>query len=109
MRSAFIQLTSCHWIAGSAAVAVAAVRGWSVLVSTLPTYSLNTGFVESSLAALAALLYSDNVDARAAAGEAIALLYDSAGLAGLEADSGATWALHIICTSSPCDLQRTAL
>lgn len=67
---------------------VAALRGWSLLVSTLPTYSLSTGFVETSFAALATLLYSENVDTRAAAGEAIALLYDSAGLAQLEGDSG---------------------
>ena len=67
---------------------MAAVRGWSFLVSTLPAYSLSTGFVEDSLATLAGLLYSDSVDTRAAAGEAIALLYDAAGIAGLEGDSG---------------------
>lgn len=69
-------------------MAVAAVRGWSFLVSTLPTYSLSTAFVEGSLASLSALLYSENVDLRAASGEAIALLYDSAGLADLEGGSG---------------------
>ena len=74
--------------AGQAAVAVAAVRSWSFLVSTLPTYSLSTVFVEGSLASLSALLYSENVDLRAASGEAIALLYDSAGLADLESGSG---------------------
>ena len=68
-------------------MAVAAVRGWSFLVSTLPTYSLSTTFVENSLASLSALLYSENVDLRAASGEAIALLYDSAGLADLEGGS----------------------
>lgn len=67
---------------------MAAVRGWSFLVSTLPAYSLSTGFVEDSLASLAGLLYSESVDTRAAAGEAIALLYDAAGIAGLEGDSG---------------------
>ena len=74
--------------AGPTGAMVAALRGWSLLVSTLPTYSLSTGFVEASFASLAALLYSENVDTRAAAGEAIALLYDSAGLAQLEGDSG---------------------
>ncbi len=74
--------------AGPSGAMVAALRGWSLLVSTLPTYSLSTGFVEASFASLAALLYSENVDTRAAAGEAIALLYDSAGLAKLEGDSG---------------------
>ena len=57
-------------------------------MSTLPAYSLSTGFVEDSLASLAGLLYSDSVDTRAAAGGAIALLYDAAGIAGLEGDSG---------------------
>ena len=75
-------------VAGSKAIAVATVRGWSFLVSTLPAYSLSTVFVEGSLASLARLLYSDSVDTRAAAGEAIALLYDAAGIAGLEGDSG---------------------
>lgn len=74
--------------AGSTGAMVAALRGWSFLVSTLPTYSLSTGFVETSFASLAALLYSENVDTRAAAGEAIALLYDSAGLGQLEENSG---------------------
>ena len=78
----------CRPDTGPTGAKVAALRGWSLLVSTLPTYSLTTGFVETSFAALAALLYSEHVDTRAAAGEAIALLYDSAGLAQLEGDSG---------------------
>ncbi len=82
-------------------MAVAAVRGWSFLVSTLPTYSLNTAFVEGSLASLSALLYLENVDLRASSGEAIALLYNNAGLADLEggsSDSGVEYCADL------CDL-----
>ncbi len=70
------------------AVTGAALRGWALLLSTLPVHRLTAPFVESSLAALAQQLYSEATDVRAAAGEAIALLYDAAGLADLESDSG---------------------
>jgi hypothetical protein len=70
-------------------VAAAAVHGWTLLLSTLPGHRLSAPFVEAALGSLAGQLYSDAVDVREAAGEAIALLYDAAGLADLEGDSGA--------------------
>ncbi|CAL8465178.1 g4713 [Coccomyxa elongata] len=73
---------------GVPSVAGAALRGWALLLSTLPVHRLTAPFVESLLAALAQQLYSEATDVRAAAGEAIALLYDAAGLADLESDSG---------------------
>lgn len=69
-------------------MAAAALRGWALLLSTLPAHRLTAPFVESSLATLAQQLYSEATDVRAAAGEAIALLYDAAGLVDLEGDSG---------------------
>lgn len=71
----------------------AALRGWALLLSTLPAHRLTAPFVESSLAALSQQLYSEATDVRAAAGEAIALLYDAAGLVELEGDSGESPAL----------------
>ncbi|BDA43174.1 probable interferon-related developmental regulator 1 [Coccomyxa sp. Obi] len=73
---------------GVPAVAAAALRGWTLLLSTLPAQRLTAAFVESSLEALAQQLYSEATDVRAAAGEAIALLYDASGLVELEGDSG---------------------
>ena len=69
-------------------MAGAALRGWALLLSTLPAHRLTAPFVESALAALAQQLYSEGTDVRAAAGEAIALLYDAAGLVDLDSDSG---------------------
>ena len=73
---------------GVTAVAAASIWSWALLLSTLPSHRLAAPFVEASLAALAERLYSEATEVRAAAGEAIALLYDAAGLAELEGDSG---------------------
>lgn len=73
-----------------AVVAATAIRGWTLLLSTLPAYRLAPAFVEGSLEALAERLYSEATDVREAAGEAIALLYDATGLADLEGNSGET-------------------
>ncbi|KAL3156213.1 hypothetical protein ABBQ32_012494 [Trebouxia sp. C0010 RCD-2024] len=73
------------WKTGSAKVATAAIRGWSLLLSTVPTWRMNTHSVEQSLQSLAKQLYSEDVEVRAAAGEAIALLYHSCGISDLDA------------------------
>ncbi|EIE23324.1 hypothetical protein COCSUDRAFT_63675 [Coccomyxa subellipsoidea C-169] len=73
---------------GAATGAATAIRAWALLLSTLPAYRLTAPFVETALAALAERLYSEATEVRAAAGEAIALLYDAAGLGELEGDSG---------------------
>ncbi len=75
-------------LTGAATGAATAIRAWALLLSTLPAYRLTAPFVETALAALAERLYSEATEVRAAAGEAIALLYDAAGLGELEGDSG---------------------
>lgn len=78
------------FLSGAAVVAAAAIRGWCLLLSTLPSHRLTAPFVEAALGSLAGQLYSEAVDVRESAGEAIVLLYDAAGLAELEGDSGAS-------------------
>ncbi|KAL3152749.1 hypothetical protein ABBQ38_012337 [Trebouxia sp. C0009 RCD-2024] len=73
------------WKTGSAKVATAAIRGWSLLLSTVPTCRMTTHSVEESLQSLAKQLHSEDVEVRAAAGEAIALLYHSCGISDLDA------------------------
>ncbi|GAB4824115.1 hypothetical protein N2152v2_011161 [Parachlorella kessleri] len=68
---------------GTAKVQAAALRGWSLLLTTIPSGQLDSDFVEKYIKQLAALLHADDVEVRSAAGEAVALLYDSCGLAEL--------------------------
>ena len=85
---------TCMRAAASQVVATA-LRGWALLLSILPGWHMSAPFVEASLGGLAKGLYSDAVEVREAAGEAIALLYDSAGLAELDDDSGASSSRHL--------------
>lgn len=71
--------------AAAAKVQSAALRGWSLLLSTLPAWQLTAADIECQLASLVELLQSPDVEVRAAAGEAVALLYHSYGLASLDA------------------------
>ena len=61
----------------------AALRAWSLLLTTVPAWQLGSAFVDSHLSMLVGLLHSEDVDVRAAAGEAVALLYHNCGLAEL--------------------------
>ncbi len=70
-------------------VQAAALRAWSLLLTTAPPGLLDSEFIESSLGRLAKCLHSSSVDVRAAGGEAAALLYHSSGLAALDAESAA--------------------
>lgn len=58
-----------------APVVVAALRGWAFLLTTVPTYRLDSHFVETHLGLLAQLLNGSDVDVRAATGEGVALLW----------------------------------
>ena len=68
---------------GQAKLQAVALRGWTLLLTTVPAWHLDSGFVESHLSLLAGLLHSDDVEVRGAAGEAVALLYSTCGLAAL--------------------------
>lgn len=72
------------WKAGPAKVSTAAIRGWSLLLSTVPTWRMTTSRIEASLQSLANQLHSGDVEVRAAAGEAIALLYHTCGISDLD-------------------------
>ena len=69
-------------------MAAAALRGWALVASTLPACRMGADWVERALGGLEAGLHAGDVDVRGAAGEAITLLFHSAGLAAAEA-SGA--------------------
>ena len=93
-------------LAGSSAVAAAAVRGWALLLTTAPRHALRGVAVEAWLAALAELLHASNVSLRTAAGQSVTLLLRTAGLAALSgADSGLQPSL-IITTNCGCPQLR---
>uniref|UniRef100_A0A1D1ZUG1 Interferon-related developmental regulator N-terminal domain-containing protein n=1 Tax=Auxenochlorella protothecoides TaxID=3075 RepID=A0A1D1ZUG1_AUXPR len=69
------------------AVQATAVRAWTLLLTTVPAWHLEAGWVEARLATLGALLHAPSVAVRASAGEAVSLLYSTCGLASL-ADAG---------------------
>lgn len=64
-------------------VQAAALRGWTLLFTTVPAWKFASTVLDDQLKLLAALLHSDNVDVRAAAGEAVAVLYDTCDLSTL--------------------------
>lgn len=68
---------------GVASVQAPSLRSLSLLLTTVPAGQLNASFVEAQLSMLTALLHSDNLEVRAAAGEAIALLYGMCNLSEL--------------------------
>ena len=70
-------------------VQAAALRAWSLLLTTAPSGLLDSDFIEASLGRLAKCLHSASVDVRAASGEAAALLYHCSGLAALDSDPAA--------------------
>lgn len=78
----------------AAKVQAAALRGWSLLLTTLPAWQLTAADIERQLASLADLLENPDVEVRSAAGEAVALLFHTYGLSELDAgdptDSGYT-------------------
>ena len=64
--------------APAAEVRTAAVRAWTLLLTTVPRELLvRTGYTEMCLAALGGLLHEDSVELREAAGEAAAVLYEA--------------------------------
>jgi hypothetical protein len=69
--------------AAAAAPRAAALRGWTFLFTSLNALP-DAGAVEALLPALAALLHEGDVEVRAAAGEAIAVVYHTCGLDELE-------------------------
>ena len=64
---------------------MAAIRGWTLLLSTVPAFELDSSFVETHLSLLHGGhgLHSADVDVRGAAGEAVALLYGNCSLTSL--------------------------
>lgn len=72
------------------AVRAAAVRAWTLLLTSVPAWKLNASWVEGHLATLGVLLRADSVAVRAAAGEAVSLLFDLGNLASLADTQGAT-------------------
>ena len=80
-------------------IQAAALRGWSLLLTTLPTTRLDGAFCSRVLEELSPHLLPEDVDLRDAAGEAIALVFSVAGLSGLEengddANEGGSRLLH---------------
>lgn len=67
----------------AAALRAAALRGWTFLFTSLNSLP-DASAVEALLPALAALLHDGDVEVRAAAGEAIAVVYQTCGLDDLE-------------------------
>ena len=72
--------------AGSPRVAASALRGWSLLVTSLPQWQLNGAFCSSALGSLSKHLHVNDVAQRDAAGEATALLFSVADLPSLDSD-----------------------
>lgn len=81
--SPFREAIANHSAAG---VTASAVRGWALLLSVLPQSLVTPQWVEEHLDMLARCLASDSVDVRTAAGQAVALLYHSAGLVDVDED-----------------------
>ena len=82
------QLLQASCAAGNGpAVQAAALRAWSLLLTTAPSGLLDSAFLEGSLGQLSKCLHSSSVDVRSAGGEAAALLYHSSGLAALDGDA----------------------
>lgn len=92
MLTAHEGLAKCFspMICAAPPVAAAALRGWSLLLSTLPNSRLSSSgiggggapsTVEGQLAGLGKALNADDVAVRQAAGEGAALLYSQSGLA----------------------------
>ncbi|KAI3438373.1 hypothetical protein D9Q98_000805 [Chlorella vulgaris] len=67
----------------AAAAVVAALRAWAFLLTTVPSYHLDSHFVETHLGLLAQLLNGGDVEVRSAAGEAVALLWQMGDLNSL--------------------------
>ncbi|KAK9843944.1 hypothetical protein WJX84_006704 [Apatococcus fuscideae] len=85
-----LSLMQKHWTSGRGPVVqAAALRAWSLLLTTAPSGLLDSDFIEASLGKLAKCLHSGSVDVRAAGGEAAALLYHCSGLAALDSDPAA--------------------
>lgn len=70
----------------SMAVAAAALRAWTLLFTTLPEHALEDSWREERLQALSTQLGRSDVEVRAAAGSAAALLLDGWGLAEPDGD-----------------------
>eukprot|EP00878_Enallax_costatus_P009617 GHUV01010048.1.p1 GENE.GHUV01010048.1~~GHUV01010048.1.p1 ORF type:complete len:478 (+),score=174.07 GHUV01010048.1:287-1720(+) len=68
------------WNKDSPKLKAAALRGWAFLYTSLNS-PLSSKQLDSQLAALAALLHDPDVEVRQAAGEGLALLYNTCGLA----------------------------
>ncbi len=67
---------------GSSSIKAAALRGWTLLLSSCPSWRLDGHFCSQSLQSLSSHLEEKDVDERNAAGEAVALLFTMAGLNG---------------------------
>jgi hypothetical protein len=82
--STLINISHNGHLAGSPRIEAAAIKGWSLLLTALPHYCLSGGFCSSALEALAPHLQAKDVEERAAAGEAVALLFSMAELFKVE-------------------------
>ena len=67
-------------------MAASALRGWSLLVSSLPQWRLDGAFCSSALNSLSSHLHSNDVAQRDAAGEGAALLFSMADLPNADAN-----------------------
>ena len=72
------------WYAGPALLAASAIRGWSLLLTSLPGWRLDSTFCDGALGFLSQKLADSDVELRSAAGEAVALLFSLAGLGELD-------------------------
>ena len=73
-------MTAVALPSGPEKLAVASLKGWSLLLSALPGWRLNSVFCDDALSQLSPHLSATAVEERAAAGEAIALLFSMSGL-----------------------------
>ena len=88
-------LVGVHAAAASPMVAAAALRGWTLLLTTLPSNAVGEVWREAQLNGLSTQLGRADVDVRAAAGSAAALLLDDWGFAEPEADSETDTGGHV--------------
>lgn len=61
----------------------AALRGWTLLFTTVPAWKFGGNLVEEYLRKLGTLLHNNDVDVRAAAGEAVTVVYDTCDMSTL--------------------------
>ena len=82
---------------------MASLKGWSLLLSALPGWRLDSLFCGDALSQLSPHLSATAVEERAAAGEAIALLFSMSGLSSLEEANDAEGQSSVLICGSPLE------